>query len=81
MADILKIGLGILEENAVEFEMAYDLGRTDGYFEAKREFMVTYRCSVCRKVMEVSGENEKAAIAAFMEKGGWGHNECIDREK
>jgi len=56
---------------------AYDIGQKAGYDSAKREFAVTYRCSVCGGALTVSSPEEKKAIAQYMREHGWGHGNCI----
>ena len=55
---------------------AYDLGQKAGYESAKREFAVTYSCSVCGGVLTVSTQNERKAIAQYMRESGWSHDKC-----
>lgn len=81
MADILKIGLGLLEVKVEKENAVYQQGYKAGYLKAEEEFKVVYRCSVCRKPIEVDSEKEKAAISSFMEKERWGHHECINNQK
>ncbi len=83
-ADILKVGMGILEvetqqESAIR-EKAFLQGYEEGYAEAKIEFRVDYRCNICGKVLTVSSEEERAAVAGYMREHGWGHAECHERE-
>ena len=84
-ADILKIGLGILEVKAKTEQEArqqgFEEGFGEGYDYAERRYKVTYRCSVCRKVMEVTEEDEKKAIEQYMREQGWGHGECHERRR
>jgi hypothetical protein len=56
---------------------AYDLGKKDGYDSAKREFAVTYKCSVCGGTLTVTSEEEKKAAAQCMREHGWGHSKCV----
>jgi len=79
-ADILKIGLGILQVKAKKEERAYSKGYNDGYRKAELEFKVTYVCNVCGKPIVVNTRDEKEAIKQYMEDGGWGHRECHEQE-
>jgi len=84
-ADILKVGMGILEakaeqESAIE-EKAFLEGYEEGYSEAKSEFRVSYRCDICGKVMTVNSEEERAAVAEYMKEHRWGHTKCHEREE
>ncbi|MBI4201202.1 MAG: hypothetical protein HY531_02805 [Chloroflexi bacterium] len=80
-ADVLKIGLGILEVRAKAEEeirrRSHGEGHKKGYAEAERTFKVTYPCQVCRKTITVTSTKEKEAIQQYMQEHGWGHAECI----
>ena len=80
LADILKIGLGRLEEKAAECENARNEGIYEGYMvgfsEAEKAFKVTYPCSVCGEMIRVSAVEEKEAIMQFMVEHNWAHHSC-----
>ncbi len=84
-ADILKIGLGILEpqvKNEREIrKKAHTEGYKKGYSEAKHMYKVTYPYSVCRGTLTVSSEDEKKAIKTYMQEHGWGHKDCHERKQ
>lgn len=65
-ADVLKIGLGILEVHVKKEEeirkKGCDEGYRKGYAEAERLYKVTYACSVCGKPLTVTSGPEKEAI-------------------
>jgi len=78
--DILKIGLGIIDER-VEEELkirkkAYDQGYNKGYAEAKRLYMVTYPCNVCGETIELESAKAKEAASESMQEHGWGDSAC-----
>lgn len=78
--DILRIGLGMLEvkvrkEKEIRQE-AYEEGQLNGYELAEFEYKVTYPCSKCKRMMEVTTEGEKKAIRKFMVENGWHHGDC-----
>ena len=81
-ADILKVGLGILEvrarEEAEVRERGRETGYREGYAEAERLYKVTYPCSVCDEMLEVTTEDQKKAIKKYMPEHGWGHSECVE---
>jgi hypothetical protein len=79
-ADILKVGLGILELKVKKDEQAYSRGYRDGYHQAELKFKITYACNVCREPIVVNTMDEKEAIKRYMEDQGWGHRECHERE-
>jgi hypothetical protein len=79
-ADILKIGLGILELKAKKDEQAYSRGYRDGYHQAEFKFKITYACNVCGGPIVVNTRDEKEAIKQYMEDQGWGHRECHEKE-
>ena len=84
-ADILKVGLGLLEVRAKgEAEIrkqGHAEGYKKGYAEAARTYMVTYPCSVCRKILAVTSTNAKEAIRQYMQEHGWGHQECHEKSR
>ena len=81
--DILKLGLGIAErqsKKAVQIRQeGWRAGYEKGYAKAELLYKVTYRCRVCGETMVVTNENEKKAIAGYMEQAGWQHSECRRR--
>ncbi len=79
-ADVLKIGLNIVEPLIKKAKEARDLGWDEGfqggYSEAERLYKVTYSCSVCGEMVELTDEEEKKAAAAYMTEAGGRHSEC-----
>jgi len=59
---------------------AYRNGHRDGYEEAKREYAVTFKCSVCGEPIIISSVEEKTAVAQYMRNHGWRHVECDDKK-
>lgn len=59
----------------------YQEGYQKGYQEAKNRYLVTHYCSICGGKMEVEHDNAKKAIRAYMKEHGWGHTDCIDRDR
>jgi predicted CopG family antitoxin len=84
-ADILKIGLGILEawvrEEREVMKKGHAEGYRKGYAEAERLYEVTYPCSVCGKTLVVTSRDEKEAIKEYMQEHGWGHRACHEGER
>ena len=82
-AEVLKVGLGLLEVRAKgEAEIrkqGYDAGYKKGYAEAERLYKVTYPCNVCGKLLTVTSTDEKEAIKQYMKEHSWGHRECHDK--
>ncbi len=82
-ADVLKIGLGIIEVRAKDqeeiMEEAFGESYAIGYADAEDTFKVTYPCKVCREILAVTSTKEKEAIKEYMQEHGWGHAECISR--
>lgn len=90
-ADVLKIGLGILEVRVKEegevrkqahaqgYKKGHAEGYGKGYAEAENLYKVTYPCSVCRKTLMVTSTNEKEAIKKYMQEHSWGHAECHEK--
>ena len=78
--DVYKAGLGVIEvkvraEEEIRQE-AYEEGQLNGYELAESEYKVTYPCSKCKRMMEVTTEGEKKAIRKFMVENGWHHGDC-----
>ncbi len=72
-ADFVKEALGAKTLNV---EGAY----INGYTAAKEAFLVTYRCTVCRKIVEVERSDAKAAARQFLEEiDGLEHEDCRRR--
>lgn len=79
IADILKIGLGLIEVKTKGEPDLMVQGYNEGFEFARNMYLVTYKCSVCRGEMEVEYKEEKKAIAEYMRQAGWGHGECVGR--
>jgi len=79
-ADVFKVGLGILEPKVRQEkeirQQAYEKGQVNGYELAESDFKITYPCSRCKKMIEVTTEGEKKAIRKFMVQSGWCHGDC-----
>jgi len=79
-ADILKIGLGVVELQATnEAELkkqGYTKGYKKGYADAESVFRITYPCNVCGKTMIVAGDVAKETIRGYIRDNYWGHTEC-----
>lgn len=84
-ADILKIGLGILEvqvkEEAEVREQGHTKGYKRGYAAAERLYKVTYPCNVCREMLTVTDRDEKEAIKRYMQEHRWGHSTCQEKRR
>ena len=82
-ADVLKVGVGLLEVKVSEEKEAkrqgYEEGFGEGYERAESRYKVTYRCSVCRKTLEVTSVKEKEAVGRYMREHRWGRADCVDR--
>lgn len=82
-ADVLKIGLGIFEVQAKEQGEARKQGHAEGYrngyAEAERLYKVTFPCSVCREIIELTSGEAKQAASEYMQQHSWGHKECYER--
>jgi hypothetical protein len=71
-ADILKEAV---ELQAASAKNSYN----KGFLMAKLYFVVTYHCSKCGNVIEISSEGEKKAAAQYMQDNEWGHGECSEK--
>ena len=80
LADILKIGLGRLEEKVADCENTRNEGIYEGYnagfSEAEEAFKVVYPCNICSGLVAISTGEEKDAAAQYMFEHGWGHKSC-----
>jgi predicted transcriptional regulator len=72
LGDILREALG---KQAPTAQKAFDRG----YAKARETFQVTYACSVCGKLMQVTSADEKQAIAGYMRENGWHHVNCPNK--
>ena len=84
-ADILKIGLGVLEvktrKEADLIKQGYDSGHKTGYSEAESALKITYPCNVCGRPVTVKSQNAKEAIRQYMRENGWGHTSCHNQTR
>lgn len=84
-ADILKIGLGIIETKVREEgeirKKAYTEGYRKGYSDAECKYKITYPCSVCGETIELSSREAKQAASGYMQEHGWGHRVCHERKQ
>ena len=82
-ADVIREAVRVQERST---ERAYQRGFSDGraqgrrdgyqqgFAEAKKTYVVRYRCSICDGWLELSGEEGKAVARECLEDGGWGHS-------
>jgi len=70
LAEIVKKAI---DKQFVDVEMAY----LEGCEAGEKAFAVTYPCSVCGKTIFVNSDEEKKAIARYMNEHGWGHSDCV----
>ena len=84
-ADVLKIGLGILEVRAADErkirQQSHGEGYKGGYAEAERLYKVVYPCNVCREPIAVTSTQAKQAISQYMQEHGWAHSECLQKNR
>ena len=50
-----------------------------GFNEARRQFVVMYRCVICGGPIEVTTAQEKQDIVEYMRSERWGHGGCIHK--
>ena len=79
-AYILKIGLGVTEDQNKKLAEArtksFNDGYRKGYAEAETRFKVTYHCAKCGQPLDVQYPTEKIAIDEYMREKGWNHQQC-----
>ncbi len=78
---ILREAVGLQEvETQVARENAVLEGRSvgykEGFDEAKRKYLIVFRCR-CGRPIEATSENVKAAAEKYLEERGWGHGDCV----
>ena len=71
-ADVLKEAVGLQTPST---KSAY----TKGYLTAQIKYTVTYKCSVCGEVIEITTSEEKKHVAQYMKEQGWGHSKCVNK--
>ena len=82
-ADIMRIGLGILEpirksEREI-WQQGFNAGEESGFERAGELYEVKYNCYFCGEEIVVDTDEEKIAIRGYMHENGWAHPECQDR--
>jgi len=57
-------------------------GMNEGFASARKQFELTFWCSVCRKAMSCrpNSEMHRFLVQAAFDKG-WGHAECSERQR
>ena len=80
-ADVLKVGLGILEPKVQAADDAAQEGYSDGFEDAEAAYKVTFPCAVCGQMIEVADEESKKAAARYMVEHGWGHCACDEKQR
>jgi hypothetical protein len=73
IGDFFKEALGV---QRADTRKIYRRGYEKGYDEAGKLYRVTYRCSVCRGILEVTHTEEKEAVRQYLEEHSWGHASC-----
>jgi hypothetical protein len=79
-SDIMRLGLGLIEPEAVKENEAYGEGYGDGWRDGMRDgeqaYKVMYHCSICGELIELVSREEKLAASRYMEEHGWRHASC-----
>ena len=70
------------KKNETELKKEYDRGYKEGYEKAEKDWKIDFDCSICLKKAYIKPNTRiHAAIKNFLFSKGWGHAECINREK
>ena len=82
-ADIVRIGLGILEpirksEKEI-WQKGFNAGEESGFERAGELYEVKYNCYFCGEEMVVDTDEEKMAIKRYAREHRWSHAECQGR--
>ncbi len=72
LTDALKVLAGELEIKSIPIEEA----KKAGYEEAKKHYMVIYKCAVCGKYRVIVSPREKEVAGKYMTGHGWSNPEC-----
>jgi flagellar biosynthesis/type III secretory pathway protein FliH len=57
-------------------EEGYDAGLAEGRKAARQQYVVSYKCCECGRLLEVVSREEKALAREAMEEHGWHHVNC-----
>ena len=94
-AEILKVGMGLIEARdkqreefmKLRYVQGYEDGYAeaddlydDGYTDAEDLYKAEYSCSVCGQIINIDTDAEKKAISKYMQEQGWGHSKCNENE-
>ncbi len=71
VADVLKEAVGLQTPSTKN-------ACTKGYLMAQIKYTVTYKCSICGELMEITTAEEKKHVAQYMKEHGWGHGKCVE---
>ena len=72
VGDILREAV---EVQAASAKSAY----AKGYTKAKKDWGVTYKCSVCGGTIWLQTPQARKAVAQYMREHGWAHSECLQK--
>ena len=74
---LLEQDLAVIQNMDKRLRRRYQQGYDKGWEEARDLYCVTYFCSVCGGLLEVTSDNEKKAVRQYMKEHGWGHSNCV----
>ena len=84
-ADILRVGLGIIETDhetgGFFFDEGYGLGCQEGYEAAVLRFKVIFTCYKCGKSVAVDGKEAKQTVREILEEYGLSHLQCPEKRQ
>jgi len=61
---------------------AYESGYSSGYEEGKNEGTAWYFCSVCGKRIDITPNGKAhASLIEYMRSAGWGHSNCLQKDR
>ena len=79
---LMKEAIGVIENKIDVYEIGYRLGNEDGFKEARKQYEITFPCSICGKPMTMYPDGKMHnKMKGIIKEGGWAHSDCISHKK
>ncbi len=72
---LTKVLIDIANEQELKLKPIEE-AREAAFEDAMKLYMVSYPCNICGKIIHLTSEKAKEAVAKYMHEAGWGHVEC-----